>query len=353
MGALGLLAFLIFFQQAIQQGLLTGFVGAIRTQSAPVLVYTVDGQRVLQASSISPELEEIVIHTDGVAQIGPIGQSTFTAIAAQEMVDVTLIGFADPAIGGPSRVDAGRMSEAPGEAVVSHAGVAGFEIGDTIEIEPGGLSIEIVGEVADAQLSVSPTLFVPYDTFVEATAGRGGEGQTRPNVLGVIPADGVSAAAVTEAINAQDDRLDAMTKNQAADETPGVAQVRQSFQLIFALFGMVVPLVTGLFFLIVTVQKAGALTLLRAVGVPQRRLIGSLLIQVAIIVGGGIMIGIALFAPLAAANPTSVSIQFDTGVILRWTALLAVLGTLSSLAAARRVLALDPVAAATGGGGLR
>ena len=67
---------------------------------------------------------------------------------------------------------------------------------------------------------------------------------------------------------------------EAADEAPGVAQVRQSFQVIFLLYGLVVPLVTGLFFLIITIQKAGALTLLRAIGAPARRLVTALLVQV-------------------------------------------------------------------------
>ena len=40
--------------------------------------------------------------------------------------------------------------------------------------------------------------------------------------------------------------------------------------MIFLLYGLVVPLVTGLFFLIITVQKAGSLTLLRAIGAPRR-----------------------------------------------------------------------------------
>ena len=35
MGAVGLLVFLILFQQSLQNGLLTAFVGAIRNQSAP------------------------------------------------------------------------------------------------------------------------------------------------------------------------------------------------------------------------------------------------------------------------------------------------------------------------------
>lgn len=41
--AIGLLVFLILFQQTLQSGLITSFVGAIEHQSSPVLVYSVDG----------------------------------------------------------------------------------------------------------------------------------------------------------------------------------------------------------------------------------------------------------------------------------------------------------------------
>ena len=57
MAAIGLLVFLILTQQALQNGLITSFVGAIERQSAPVLVYSVDGQRTLQGSVITPDLE--------------------------------------------------------------------------------------------------------------------------------------------------------------------------------------------------------------------------------------------------------------------------------------------------------
>ncbi len=77
--AVGLLVFLILTQQALQDGLLTSFVGAIRAQSAPVLVFGVDGQRTLQGSIVTPELQGTVEEVDGVAASGRIGQGTFTA----------------------------------------------------------------------------------------------------------------------------------------------------------------------------------------------------------------------------------------------------------------------------------
>ena len=113
--AIGLLVFLILFQQALQSGLVTSFVGAIRNQSAPVLVYSVDGQRVLQGSVITPDLEQIVRATPGIAEIGYIGQGTFTVTADGEPADATIIGYEREGVGsprvphrGPPRRAAGR-----------------------------------------------------------------------------------------------------------------------------------------------------------------------------------------------------------------------------------------------------
>ena len=118
------------------------------------------------------------------------------------------------------------------------------------------------------------------------------------------------------------------------------------------LYGLVIPLVTGLFFLIVTFQKAAALTLLRAIGARSSSRICSLLLQVLLVVGGGILIGIALFAPLTLIGLGAITLRFDLGTVLFWSLALLVLGLASALVAARRVLAIDPLEATTGGGGL-
>ena len=77
--AIALLLFLILVQQALRDGLIDAFIGAINRQSAPVLVYSVDGQRTLQGSVITPPLQRTIQSTSGVGESGRIGQSTFTA----------------------------------------------------------------------------------------------------------------------------------------------------------------------------------------------------------------------------------------------------------------------------------
>lgn len=356
--AIGLLVFLILFQQSLQNGLLTSFVGAIRNQSAPVLVYTVDGQRVIQGSVITPDLEQQVRSLPEVDAVGRIGQGTFSVTVAvgasgSELTDATVVGFEDASLGAPTTLVDGRLPSAPGEAVGSDAdATTGFGLGDTVRVEPGGLELTVVGLARDVQLNTGPTLFVPYGTYLDAVgASNPDAGTPLPNVLALQPADGTSPADLTVAVNAISDDLDALTKDDAADLTPGVAQVRQSFQVIFLLYGLVIPCITGLFFLIITFQKSRALTLLRAIGAPARRLVAALLIQAVIIVGVGFGIGLALYTPLSQRRLGGIPLRFETTAVVTWAVLLLVLGLGSSLVSARRVLAIDPIEATTGGGG--
>ncbi len=73
--AIALLVFLSLFQQSLQNGLITGFIGAIRNQNAPMLVSALDGQRVIQASIFSPELEGLARSAEGVGTVGQIDDS--------------------------------------------------------------------------------------------------------------------------------------------------------------------------------------------------------------------------------------------------------------------------------------
>jgi hemin transport system permease protein len=349
--AIGMLAFLILFQQSLQNGLLTSFVGAIRNQSAPVLVYSVDGQRVIQGSIITPDLQQLVESADGVGRVGRIGQGTFTASTGDGLFDTTLLGYDDASLGAPSELVEGDYPAGPGEAVGSDADAgSGFGVGETVVVEPGGLELTIVGLARDVQLNAGPTLFVPYATYVDAVQSANPDaGEPLPNVMAVAPADGVTPGEVVANVNAQSEELDALTRSDAADETPGVAQVRQSFQIIFLLYALVIPCVMGLFFLIVTLQKARSLTLLRAIGAPARRLIASLVLQALIIVGVGYLVGVAFYVPVSQLRLGTISLRFETTAVVAWGVLLVVLGVASSLLSARRVLAIDPIEATTGG----
>lgn len=350
--AVSLLLFLILFQQALQNSLITSFIGALQRQSAPVLVYTTDAQRTPFGSVIPPDLQTDISAVAGIAESGRIGLGSFTiTIDNAAESTATFFGYERQGVGGPDTLSTGRLPTETGEAVGSGGD---FSIGQRVEVVPTGaakqVSVTVVGLTEDARLLVNPTLFVSYSAYEAAVKATNPDARlVLPSLIGVRPDAGVSAQELTRRINAVSEQADALTRERAAEESPGVAQVRQSFQIIFLLYGLVVPLVTGLFFLIITFQKAGSLTLLRAIGARSRVLVQSLLVQVVVVVGGGIVLGTALYAPISQLTLGTLALQFDWATVGFWAVLLMSLGLLSALVAARRVLAIDPIEATTGG----
>jgi putative ABC transport system permease protein len=354
--ALAMLVFLILFQWTLRNGLLNGFTGAIKNQSAPVLVYTVDGQRFLQASIIAPDIEAQIRAVDGVAASGRIGQGTFTASARNDSsTEVSLLGYEVEGLGSPTELIEGRLPLAPGEVVASDVdAAAGFAVGDVVTIQPGAMNLTVVGRAAQIQINVTPTLFGTYDTYEEAVLARNRDaGTPLPNAIALRPAAGVSDGELVKRVNALSEDIDALTRNDAATKAPGVAQVTTSFWIIFALYGVVVPLIAGLFFVIITFQKAGALTLLRAIGAPGSALVKSLMFQVGLVMGLGILVGTALYALLLTVTNGKlggIAIVYEGTAVTLWSVVLMLFGFASALVAAIRVNRIDPVRATTGAG---
>ena len=352
MASIGLLVFLILFQQTLQSGLITSFVGAIRNQSAPVLVYSVDGRRNLQGSVITPDLQRQIEAVPGVGLVGKLGQGTFSVTAGGKLTSAAIIGYEAEGLGSPTTLTSGRLPRADGEVIaLASAAGDGFAVGDTVTVQPGGLELRVVGQAAQIGYQASTTLFSTYGTFEQSVHAANPDARSPlPAVMALSPAPGVTDAELVARVNQAVPAADAVTRAEAVASTPGVAQVQQSFQIIFLFLGLVVPLVTGLFFLIVTLQKANALTLLRAIGAPSAALVRSLLFQVALVLVVGIGIGIALYTPLASQTLGSIPLSFQAGAVVFWSVLLFVLGLASALVAVRRVLHIDPIEATTGAG---
>ncbi len=375
--AIGLLVFLILFQVAIRDGLITQFIGALRNQNAPVLVYGDQARTNVEGSQIRPEQAAAIAEVDGVERTGRIGEGTFTvstptsrerAAASGDpldaLVDAVIFGYdvddtttgAFPGgLGAPSTLVAGRLPVAPGEAVVSEdtGDADGFELGDVVRVEPDGAEIEIVGVARDLNYSVAPTLFVPWDTYEQARRTRNPDAvAVFPSLIAVAPADGVSAAELTTRIDAAVDGVQALTRAQAVDGSPGVANVRTSLDTVVNLLRFAVFLVVGLFMLIVTVQKLSALTLLKAIGATTGQLVRSLLLLALVLVLAGSVVGTTLFA-LTSGFAAGIGLGFDLAVVLPTIATVLVAALIGTVFSVLRIRRLQPVDATQTAGVLR
>ncbi len=353
--AVALLVLLLLFFQAVAGTLTSGLTGGLESSSADVLVYDQQARRNPATSILSPEVEAEVAAAPDVVATSPIGLSVFTGTvdgssSADAEVDVQLVGGDPSGPSVPADIASGRLPSAQGEALFSGSSFdSPIEIGQQVKVE--GVSFKVVGTADDAAFNVLPTLYVPYEDYVAASQARASRPvDVAPSLIGVKVAKGADPAKVARSLTKSIDGIEALDRSEAVAALPGVGQITQSFSILYLLLYIVVALVTGVFFLILTVQKEDALVLLRAVGASSRDVIASVLIQVLVVVGLGALIGSAVTAGLLALTRD----VFGAGLQLSTAALtvgvILVLGLVASVGAVRRVLAIDPINATTNRG---
>jgi putative ABC transport system permease protein len=364
-GAVGLLAYLILFQLALTNGLVTQFIGAIRNQSGPVIVFGADARANLEASSIRPEQVDAVASIDGVARAQAWGEGTFTVStevsradtnSKGRLIDAAVFGYTLGGLGAPTKLTEGRLPTADFEAVASSINEdEGFAIGQRVRLEPSDREITIVGLADDINYSVAPTLFASYATYEAAVRILNPEAPAvQPSAVLAEPSPGVSTSALASRITRGVDGVEALTRSQAEAKSPGVSQVRSSFNIIIGLLWFVVLLVTALFFLILTVQKIGPLTVMRAMGASGAKLVSALMIQVVIVMIGGAVVATALFLATIGPAGAGLGLRADPALIVRTTVVLLVLALVgTALGATRRIRRIDPASATVPQGGLR
>ena len=346
-GAIGLLIFLVFFQQTLLSSLLNSFTGALRNQSATVLVYSSEARKSIEGSVLSPDVVAQVGKVEGVGQAGPLGEATLTFLAKGDQVDVAVIGTEPGQPGQPTKLIEGRLANSPGEGVASSEDKGkGFAIGDTVTTAAGGAPVTIVGLTKQSQFSVQPTLFVTFDTYITLRKAANPDATAvLPSAVAVIPAAGVTPQTVAANINATVPGVDALTRSDAVANAPGVSSVQSSFAIVLALAVAVVALVTGFFFLILTVQKTASLTLLHAVGAPAAYLVRGLLQQVALVLTVALVFAIALLMAATAGSSSGLSLTIEPRALIGSTIVIVVLSLLGVAFSIWRVLRIDPVRA--------
>lgn len=359
--AVAFLAFLILFIQGLSTGLIQQFIGALENQSANVLVYSDQARKNLEGSVITPEqFEQVQAAAGSQATVGRLGEGTFTVVAGGEDTDAVLFGYdvgncpspgtegcGAAAPGAPTTLSSGRYPVSEGEAVASSRNRSeGFDIGDTVTVQPGGLPITVVGLADNINYSVAPTMFVPWDTYVEARKIRNPDAvEVFPSVAAVITPANVSPEAMVERIAADVPGVQPLTRDQAVNGSPGVSSVRQSLGGVVLVTLLIVPIVASFFFVILTVQKTPSLTLLRALGATKGKLVAAIVVQAGVVLVGGYLIALALTMLAGRLAGGSVGISLSPGTVVGILVALLVLCAIGLYAAVRRVLKIDPIQA--------
>lgn len=347
-GAVGLLVVLLLFFQSVASALTGALTGALANQDAEVVVYGARARQNPLASVVPAQTVDALTAVRGVAEAAGVVQGATTAVRPDGTeVDVVVVGIEPGAPGTPRAID-GALPTA-GTAAASGSGFdPGFPVGSTVEVGRDRTPVEVTGHAVDASASSSPTLYVP-----RAEASRLLGGASRTDVVSwvaVRPAEGVEPAVLATRLTDAVDGVQALPRAAAVEALPGVDTITRSFGILYALLYVVVTIVTGVFFLILTVQKRDALVLLRAVGARRRDVVTPVLLQVVLVVGLGALGGSAVTAGLLRVAPETFGGSLSPATASTSTAVVLALGLVSATAAVRRVLAIEPAEATMSGG---
>jgi putative ABC transport system permease protein len=347
--AVGLLVFLLLFVNTLSSTLLGTFIGAIENNSSDILVFASDAQATIPASRLEPGAVELVAQVDGVAEAAPISVLSTDTSVQGETLDVSLWGIEPGGPGTPPELDEGRLPE-PGEVLVdTTARDAGLTVG--AEFEVAGLPLEVAGVASNATYAVQPTLYVESGTWEQIFLATYPDAPQAPiNLVGAGVEEGADPADVALSIS-ELDGLQGLTSSEAASATPGVSSIEQSFGLITGITFVIVIVVVGFFFQILTVQKLNVFALLEAIGSSTRSLAGYVLSQIGVLVIAGFVIGLSMLALAALATKETFAISIDPVLTAVVGGLVLMASLVSGFTSIRRILRQDAATVATGGKG--
>lgn len=346
---LTVLGVLLTFLGGLLDGLIADATGAFRAQRAELIVYSADARDSLPRSRIDASTRERVEPVTGVGAVGALASVQLGARPGDQPETRDLVGVV---VFGYELAPRGVPTEPPatGEVVADGSLRAeGVQTGDVVLVGPARSPLTVIGFVDDTRYSGQAALWGSFDTWRRVVAANRLDRVTVDDVvpaLVVATTPGARPDDVAAAIDEVAGVTSTLTIDAAIDALPGVSAQRSTFNQLIGVTAVVVMLVVGLFFALITVERTPLYGLLRAIGAPSRTLIAGVVAQAVVITmlasAGGAAIALGLDAAIpAGAIPYRVSARrLLTTVAIMLAA--AVAGSAFSL---RRVLRIEPASA--------
>lgn len=342
-GAVALLVFLTLLLTTLSGALIGALVGALDGLRTDGLVYSDTARDNIAASRLPAATIEAVAGVPGVASAAGLGTLTTAAVVDGEQIDMQVFGVDSTGPGAPSGLADGRLAEAPGEAAVDGGGVA---IGDVIVLDPSGTQLTVVGLLRGAQFNAIPTAYTDLATYEQIVSlSFPGLPFVPINAVAFDIAEGSDSASVLTAIDNAVPGTQAYTRADAVALIPGIDSITQSFGILVGLTFIIGIVVIGFFFLILTVQKLKAFTLLRAIGTTTGRLALSVSLQIAFVVLLASVIAVGLVLLAVQGLNTGIPVTLEPATIIGTVLAVLVFSLLAGLLSIRRIVRIDPATA--------
>ncbi len=325
-------------------GFLAGLAGGLASQNISgvvglpgdrlVLEQTSTGGASFADSAITPDTIATWRHADGVDEVLPVGITQGRAAGGGEPVAVALFGLSQSGATSSPVTDLAPARD--GEVGLS-AGAAdelGVTSGDRVTIGGADYTVSSVG--GDLWYSHTPVVAMSPDAWEGVDRDLGGTGDA--TVL-AVSGDPDWDAVADDTHTTADTRL----RSLGALET-FKSEVGSLGLMIVMLFG-VSALVVGAFFTVWTIQRAGDIAVLKALGASTGSLVRDALGQALVVLGVGIAVGIGAVAALGSVAGSALPFLLSPLTTVVPAAAMALLGLAGAAVALRTVTQAQPLTA--------
>lgn len=343
-----LITFLVAFLAALTAGLGRASTSAVTDLPVDRVVFSPPEEG---ASPSFTESEVTAAQTDawsavpGVDAADPLGVATVRASGASTAA-VTAFGVHP----GSGLVPAAEGADvAPGAVVLSRGAADALraDVGDQVDAGPLELTVSAVADV-EADYSHTPVVWVALDDW-QAVGARGGASSdgTGGEVATVVTLRFGDDPPTADALAATDARVGTVTATprEARSAISSFTAENLSLTLMQVFLLAISALVVGAFFTVWTIQRAGDVAVLRALGASTRYLLRDAIGQAGVVLGVGVGVGTALAAGAGLLASRVMPVVVDLSTTLVPAVVLVVLGGLGAVLAVTRVARVDPHAA--------
>ncbi|WP_069887323.1 ABC transporter permease [Streptomyces luteocolor] len=271
----------------------------------------------------------------GVTSAQPIGISTLNATAGSRSGAVSAFGVEPDSGIAPDGI-------APGRAVLSEQAAAdlGVGVGDRVRLGGGAVEERVARIASDASYSHTPVVWITLDDW-QGLGHRGTSADEQATVVALRTGGGADLAAGDAAAGTEtkslDDALTAIGSYQAEN---GSLQLMRGF--LFAISALVI----GAFFTVWTIQRAGDVAVLKALGASTPYLLRDALGQALAMLVAGTAVGTGIAAAVGGAiSGGDVPFVLEPSTVLWPAGVMVVLGVVGAGLSVRRITAVDPLVA--------
>lgn len=330
-----LVSYLVFFLTALAYGLASSYTRAIDAWDANGIILSSSANDTIGRSLLFESDYKNLLSND----VEPLGVGVATVVSDKKD-DVALFGvnpegFLIPAI------SSGRNISADNEVVVSdELEAVGVSLGDELSLEGAESKYEVVGFVKRSTFQTAPVMYMTLDSWRSTASQVSGMTSMRDDTtISALVTRGQEKPAYTS------ENMNWQTLQDFAYTLPGYQPQILTFSLMISFLIGIAAFVLAIFIYILTMQKKSIFGVLKAEGISSAYIGRSVMVQVLIISGFGLCVGLglALITGLALSGkvPFEVNILFFSGISVLFL-LCAIIGSIASV---RSVIAIDPVEA--------